>query len=46
MRGQRDLPSNEAERRDQHLDVRGQDVGCSRLIGGLPPRAEWRRPVL
>ncbi len=28
------------------LDVRGQDVGCSRLIGGLPPRAEWRRPVL
>ncbi|WP_219816168.1 hypothetical protein, partial [Arthrobacter sp. B1805] len=27
------------------LAVRGQDVGCSRLIGGLPPRAEWRRPV-
>lgn len=28
------------------LGVPGQDVGCRRLIGGLPPSAEWRRPVL
>ena len=36
-----------AEPLDQHaLDVPGQDVGCRRLIGGLPPSAEWRRPVL
>jgi hypothetical protein len=30
----------------QDLDVRGQDVGCSRLIGGLAPSAEWRRSLL
>ena len=28
------------------LDVPGQDVGVSRLIGGWPLRAEWRRRVL
>lgn len=24
----------------------GHHVGASRVIGGWPPRAEWRRPVL
>jgi len=28
------------------LAVPGHHVGASRVIGGWPPRAEWRRPVL
>jgi len=28
------------------LGVPGHHVGASRVIGGWPPRAEWRRPVL
>ena len=28
------------------LGVPGHEVGRSRLIGGLPPRAEWRRSLL
>lgn len=28
------------------LDVLGSQVGDSRLIGGLPPMAEWRRRLL
>ena len=32
--------------RTRRLDVPGGQVHDSRLIGGWPPRAEWRRPVL
>ena len=32
--------------RDNALDVPGHQVGGSRLIGGLPPSALWRRSVL
>ncbi|GGG69104.1 hypothetical protein GCM10011374_36920 [Kocuria dechangensis] len=28
------------------LGVSGHEVGCRRLIGGWPPSALWRRPVL
>jgi len=28
------------------LDVLGHQVGDSRLVGGLPPSALWRRRVL
>ncbi len=28
------------------LGVLGHQVGCSRLIGGLPPSALWRRSLL
>ncbi|HWV27915.1 MAG TPA: hypothetical protein VNZ66_11865 [Aeromicrobium sp.] len=30
----------------KHLGVLGRDVHDSRLIGGCPPRAQWRRRVL
>lgn len=36
------LPDDEQQR----LDVPGQHFGASRLIGGWPLRAEWRRSVL
>lgn len=32
--------ASEAERRSE-LDVLGHQVGDSRLVGGLPPRAVW-----
>lgn len=35
-----------AEAVTEALDVPGDQVGSSRLIGGLPPSALWRRSVL
>ncbi|GAB2548073.1 hypothetical protein GCM10027268_22290 [Brachybacterium huguangmaarense] len=49
----RATPTRDVNKRDRvrvafeyALDVPGHHVGASRVIGGWPPRAEWRRPVL
>ncbi|MBB3082301.1 hypothetical protein [Geodermatophilus sabuli] len=37
------MPATASDLGRDHLDVPGHQVGASRLIGGRPPSALWRR---